>query len=62
MKIMLDTNVLVSGLAFGRKVQLLLDKLVYEEHELYVSEYVVQEFEKIVYKNGHPMQVNLLQF
>lgn len=44
MRIMLDTNVLISALIFGGKTGKLLDKLMRSEHELLVSDYVNQEF------------------
>lgn len=51
MKIVLDTNVLISALIFGGKTGKLLDKLMQSQHELLVSEYVNQEFkDKLSYK------------
>ena len=44
MKIMLDTNVLISALIFGGRSSRLLKRLFASEHELYVSDYVDQEF------------------
>ena len=44
MKIMLDTNVLISALVFGGRAGKLLKRLFESEHELYVSDYVDQEF------------------
>lgn len=44
MKIMLDTNVLISAFVFGGKTGSLLMQLLDSEHELYISEYVDQEF------------------
>lgn len=44
MKIMLDTNVLISALVFGGKTRILLENLVLSEHEIFVSEYVCNEF------------------
>ena len=44
MKIMLDTNVLISALVFGGQAGRLLSLLFDSEHELYVSEYVDSEF------------------
>ena len=44
MKIMLDTNVIISALIFGGKAGKLLELLFDSEHELYVSEYVDKEF------------------
>lgn len=46
MKIMLDTNVLISALIFGGQTGQLLELLFDSDHELYVSEYVDQEFKK----------------
>ena len=44
MKIMLDTNVIISALIFGGKTQKLLKFLLASEHEILISEYVNQEF------------------
>lgn len=44
MKIMLDTNVLISAMIFGGKAGRLLMRLLESEHELLISEYVNQEF------------------
>lgn len=44
MKIMLDTNVLISAFVFGGKAGKLMVQLIDSEYELYVSEYVDQEF------------------
>jgi len=44
MKILLDTNVLISALIFGGRTGRLLDKLFELEHELLVTHYVDQEF------------------
>lgn len=44
MKIMLDTNVLISAFVFGGKAGELLQNLFESEHYLYVSEYVNKEF------------------
>ena len=44
MKIMLDTNVLISALVFGGRAGRLLGILFDSEHELYVSDYVDLEF------------------
>ena len=46
MKILLDTNVLISALIFGGKAGQLLSMLFDSEHELYVSEYVDKEFKE----------------
>ena len=44
MKIMLDTNVLISAFVFGGQTGRLLNMLFDSEHELYVSDYIDQEF------------------
>lgn len=44
MRIMLDTNILISALVFGGKTKFLLENLVMSEHEILVSEYVCDEF------------------
>lgn len=43
MKIMLDTNVLISAFVFGGNAGKLMQKLILSDHELYVSDYVDQE-------------------
>lgn len=44
MKIMLDTNVLISAFVFGGQAGRLLGLLFESEHKLYVSDYVDREF------------------
>ena len=44
MKIMLDTNVLISAFIFGGKAGRLLNILLQSDHELYISEYIDREF------------------
>lgn len=44
MKIMLDTNVLISALVFGGKAREILLTLIGTEHKIYVSDYVAKEF------------------
>lgn len=46
MKILLDTNVLISAFVFGGKTGELLSELFDSEHELYISEYVDCEFKE----------------
>lgn len=46
MRIMLDTNVLISALIFGGRTGRLLNMLFESEHELYVSEYIDKEFKE----------------
>lgn len=51
MKILLDTNVLISAFVFGGTAGRLLETLLSSDHELYVSEYIDQEFkEKLIQK------------
>lgn len=44
MKIMLDTNVLISALIFGGTPRQLIGKLLLIGHEIYISDYVENEF------------------
>lgn len=44
MKIMLDTNVLISAFVFGGQTGALLERLWEMDEQLYVSEYIDQEF------------------
>ena len=50
MKIMIDTNILISSIVFKGKVYNLVKYLLESEHEIYVSEYVEQEFKEKIYK------------
>ena len=50
MKIMLDTNVLISAFVFRGRVRKILDILFESDCELYVSEYVDKEFKRILDK------------
>lgn len=69
MKIMLDTNVLISAFVFGGQTGQLMRVLFDSEHELYVSDYIDQEFiEKLrdkwpklaenVYNLYHQLDIN----
>ena len=44
MRIMFDTNVLISAFVFGGQPKQLLETLLLSGHELFVSEYVYSEF------------------
>lgn len=44
MKILMDTNVLISAFIFGGQAGTLLNVLLDSEHELYVSDYIDREF------------------
>lgn len=48
MRILIDTNVLVSALVFGGKAGVLLNLLFESNHELLVSDYVDAEFKAIL--------------
>lgn len=50
MKIMLDTNILISAFVFRGRVRKILDILFESDCELYVSEYVDKEFKRILDK------------
>ncbi len=51
MKILLDTNVLISAFVFGGKAGKLMNLLFGSQHEMLVSEYVDREFrEKLAVK------------
>lgn len=50
MKIMLDTNVLISGFVFGGRIGRLLFRLFETNHEIYISEYVENEFIDKIYE------------
>ena len=52
MRIMLDTNILISAIVFdGKILRLLNDLFENEEVEIFVSEYVEDEFRKNLNKN-----------
>ena len=59
MKILLDTNVLISALVFGGQTGKLLEILFPSEHELYVSEYVDKEFKAKLEKKW-PTKANVV--
>ena len=44
MKIMVDTNVLISAFVFGGRAGKLMHKLIASEHILYISDYIDKEF------------------
>ena len=48
MKVMLDTNVLISAFIFGGKVRKALIELFETDCDIYVSEYVDKEFKRIL--------------
>ncbi|MBQ9487160.1 MAG: putative toxin-antitoxin system toxin component, PIN family [Selenomonadaceae bacterium] len=50
MRIMVDTNILISALVFGGKVRHTLHLLFNLKHDIYVSEYVENEFKRILYE------------
>lgn len=50
MRIMVDTNILISALVFGGKVRHILHLLFNLKHDIYVSEYVENEFKRILYE------------
>ena len=50
MRIMLDTNILISAFVFGGKVRNVLKILFDTDCELYISEYVDAEFKEILNK------------
>lgn len=72
MKILLDTNVLISALVFGGQAGNLLNMLFSTDHELYVSDYIDQEFKEklelkwpskaqVVYKLYHQLGINFCE-
>ena len=48
MKIMLDTNVLISAMVFGGKARTVLLALISTDNKIYVSDYVAKEFSEKV--------------
>lgn len=72
MKILLDTNVLISAFVFGGQAGKLLNFLFSSEHDLYVSEYIDREFkEKLeskwpskaqaIYRLYHQLDINFCE-
>ena len=50
MRIMLDTNLLISIFVFGGKIEKLLDLIYDKGYDVYVTEYVDLEFRRVVNK------------
>ena len=50
MRIMLDTNILISAIVFDGKIEKLLNSLKDKKHQLLVSDYVEKEFKEKVAK------------
>ena len=50
MRIMFDTNFLISAFVFGGKIEKLLDLIYDTGHSVYVTEYVDSEFRRVVNK------------
>lgn len=50
MKVILDTNVLISAIVFGGKARSVLLALMSTDNKIYVSEYVVKEFSEKVHQ------------
>ena len=50
MRIMFDTNFLISAFVFGGKIEKLLDLIYDTGHSVYVTEYVDLEFRRVVNK------------
>lgn len=61
MKIMLDTNVLISALVFGGKARSVLLDLIRSDHKLYVSDYVGKEFSEKVHQKWPDKADRLLE-
>lgn len=57
MKILLDTNVLISAFVFGGTSGKLLDELLISEHTLYISDYIDKEF-KAKLEQKWPLKAN----
>ena len=60
MKILLDTNVLISAFVFGGKAGQLLEKLFDSDFELLVSDYVNKKFHDKLNENGRTRLQRLL--
>lgn len=61
MKIMIDTNVLISSLVFGGMPKQLIGKLLLMGHDLYISDYVYQEFTDKLHLKWPQKESRLLQ-
>jgi len=48
MKVLLDTNVLLSGLGFGGVAGRLLEEIVRQEHVLVSSDYILEGKQKVM--------------
>ena len=53
MRIMLDTNILISAFVFGGRVRKILEMLFENDCEIYISEYVDAEFKNILHEKWH---------
>ena len=47
MKIMVDTNIIISALVFGGQAEKILHILFESEHNLYISEYIDKEIAEV---------------
>lgn len=57
---MLDTNILISALVFGGKAQMMIERLLLSENEVWVSEYVKKEFFDKLYEKWTDKAENLM--
>lgn len=51
MRIMLDTNVLVSVIVFRSKVMTDMMSIIFSKHRLVLSSYVIEELKQVVARN-----------
>lgn len=56
MRIMLDTNVLISGFAFGSRKIKEMTRWICENHQLVLSSYVVDELREVITRKAPALQ------
>ena len=61
MKVMLDTNVLISALIFGGRPKEAIGRLLLSGHDIYVSEYVDQEFKDKIHLKWPEKETRLME-
>lgn len=62
MRIMLDTNVLISGFAFRSRTIMEMTRWISEKHQLILSTYVIDELKEVVMRKAPKLQEALDAF
>ena len=61
MKILIDTNILISALVFRGKINDVIKELLDSEHELFISTYILGEFEGKISEKWPDKKKEILQ-